>query len=335
MRDRRFSTWLTDELGLDHPILCGGMMWLADATFVAAVARAGAGGFISALTCGEAARLKDEIRKCRDLAGGKDFGVNLYISMREDANDRLLPLVEVVCKEAIPFVETSGGHPGKILPALREAGVRVLHKSPAIRFAQSAARAGADALILVGAECGGHPGYMMIGSMIQGALGPQVLDLPVILGGGIGDGSQLSAALAMGCAGVLMGTRMMVAEEIWAHPDFKKRVIAGDGTDSLITEAIFRNHHRVLANETAEAVLELERQGITDFAAYEEHLSGQLAQAAYASGDSSRGLLDYGQAACFADNVEPVETIIDRMIDEAEAAAARLRAVAERGEPAR
>jgi nitronate monooxygenase len=300
------------------------MMWLADATFVAAVARAGAGGFISALTCSEAPRLKDEIQKCRDLAGGKKFGVNLYISMREDANERLRPLVEVVCEEGIPFVETSGGHPGKILPALQEAGTRVLHKSPALRFAQSAARAGADALILVGAECGGHPGYTMIGSFVQAARGPQVMDLPVVLGGGIGHGSQLAAALAMGCAGVLMGTRMMVAEEIWAHSDFKQRVIEGDGTDSLITEAIFRNHHRVLANETAEAVLELERQGITDFAAYQEHLSGQLAHAAYESGDTSRGLLDYGQAACFAEDIEPVEAIIDRMIEEAAAAVRRL-----------
>lgn len=320
----RFSTWLTQDLGLDHPILVGGMMWLAEARFVAAVARAGAGGFLSALTCGEAARLRDEIQKCRALAGGKAFGVNLYISMREDANERLEPLVEVVCEERIPFVETSGGHPGKILPALREAGVRVLHKSPALRFAQSAARAGADALILVGAECGGHPGYMMIGSLVQGARGPQVLDLPVILGGGIGHGSQLAAALAMGCDGVLMGTRMMVAEEIWAHPDFKQRVIDGDGTDSLVTEAIFRNHHRVLANETAQAVCDLERQGITDVEAYREHLSGQLARRAYESGDCRQGLLDYGQAACFAEAVEPVSAIVGRMIEEAAAALQRL-----------
>ena len=165
---------------------------------------------------------------------------------------------------------------------------------------------------------------MMIGSLVQGARGPQVLDLPVILGGGIGHGSQLAAALAMGCDGVLMGTRMMVAEEIWAHPDFKQRVIDGDGTDSLVTEAIFRNHHRVLANETAQAVCELERQGITDVEAYREHLSGQLARRAYESGDCRQGLLDYGQAACFAEAVEPVSAIVGHMIEEAAAALQRL-----------
>ena len=197
-----FKTRLTELLGIDYPILCGGMMHLADADYVAAVVNAGAMGFISALTFPDPKQLRDQIQKCRDLTGNKAFGVNLYISRREDANNRLDDLLSVVRDEQVAVVETAGGNPGEIVPFMKEAGIKVIHKVPAVRFALTAERAGVDAVILVGAECGGHPGYMMVGSMIQGAQGPQKLSLPVILGGGIGQGSQLTAALAMGCEGI-------------------------------------------------------------------------------------------------------------------------------------
>ncbi|WP_419905170.1 NAD(P)H-dependent flavin oxidoreductase [Kiloniella sp.] len=319
-----FKTRITDLLGIRHPILCGGMMHLADAKFVSAVVNAGAMGFISALTFPDPKQLRDEIQKCRALAGDKAFGVNLYISPREDANSRLDNLLSVVRDEKVAVVETAGGNPGQIVPFMKEAGIKVIHKVPAVRFALSAERAGVDAVILVGAECGGHPGYMMVGSMVQGADGPQKLSIPVVLGGGIGQGSQLTAALAMGCEGVLMGTRMLVSEEIWAHRDYKQRMVEGTGQDSLVVQTTIKNHHRVLHNETAEAVIELERQGAKDYESFAHLLSGSLAKEAYTSGDTSQGLLDYGQSACFANEIEPVERIISRFIDEAVAATRRL-----------
>ncbi len=322
-----FKTRITDLLDIQHPILCGGMMHLADATYVAAVVNAGAMGFISALTFLDPVQLRDEIQKCRDLVGNKSFGVNLYISPRDDANNRLENLLSVVRDEQVAVVETAGGNPGQIVPFMKEAGIIVIHKVPAVRFALSAERAGVDAIILIGAECGGHPGYMMVGSMVQGAEGPQKLSIPVVLGGGIGHGSQLTAALAMGCEGVLMGTRMLVSEEIWAHRDYKKRIIEGNGLDSLVVQTTIKNHHRVLHNETSEAVMELERQGIKDYESFSHLLSGTLAREAYASGDTSQGLLDYGQSACFANEIEPVQQIISRFIDQAFSAAERLPAV--------
>ncbi len=299
-------------------------MWLADAAYVAAAVNAGSLGFISALTCGEPAKLRDEIQKCRDLTGGKLFGVNLYISMRDDANDRLLPYLDVIATEGVGVVESAGGQPAKILPALKEAGVTVIHKVPAVRFALSAEKAGVDAVIVVGAECGGHPGYMMIGSMVQGTLGPQKLSIPVILGGGIGTGQQLAAALAMGCDGVLMGTRMLVSEEIWSHRAIKERIVAGSELDSMVIMQVFRNHHRVLRNDAAEAVAALEDQGILDFESYRPLVEGGQTREAYATGDLTKGMLDYGQGACFADAIEPAEAIIDRIVDEAVGACERI-----------
>lgn len=325
MRDSLFSTWLTETLGLRHPILCGGLMWLADAGYVAAVARAGAGGFISALTCATPARLRQEIRKCRSLAGGNPFGVNLYISARGEANARLDELVEVVCDEQVPFVETAGGHPGSLLPHLRSAGIKILHKAPAVRYARAAVRAGVDAVILVGAECGGHPGPLMIGSWVQGAEGPREIDCPVILGGGVGTGAQLTAALALGCEGVLLGTRMLVAEEIPAHRRYKAQIAEGDGTESVVVRQIHRSHHRVLANDATAEILTLEKEGVEDFAPYAPLVAGETTRRAYETGDLRRGLIDYGQGACFARTIEPVEAIIDSLIDEAHSALERLR----------
>ena len=319
-----FDTWVTRTLGIRHPILVGGMMWLGRAELVAGVVNAGATGFLSALTFSDPAMLRDEIQKCRDLCETDRFGVNLYISARPDANERLLPLLDVVCDEGIPFVETSGAKPTELLPKLREANVTILHKVPAVRYALSAENAGVDAVIVVGAECGGHPGHLMIGTMIQGGLAPKQLSIPVILGGGIGTGSQLAAALAMGCEGVLMGTRMMVAEEAVPHDDFKQRVISSDGTDSVVIETSMKNHHRVLRNEASEEVMKLEAGGVDDFDQYRPILSGTEAWNAFASGDVRRGIIDFGQSACFADTIEPAADIIEALMREAKQAAGSL-----------
>lgn len=320
----KIRTRLTDLLGIKHPILCGGLMHLADASYVAAVVNAGAMGFISALTFPDPKQLRDEIQKCRDLSGGKSFGVNLYISSRQDANDRLESLLTVVRDEKISVVETAGGNPGPIIPLMKEAGIKVIHKVPAVRFALSAERAGVDAISLVGAECGGHPGYMMVGSMVQAADGPRKLSVPVILGGGIGHGSQLTAALAMGCDGILMGTRMLVSSELQAHRDYKQRVVEGTGLDSIVVQSTLKNHHRVLANQTAQAVLALENEGKESYEDYAHLLDGKLSKEAYASGNTDQGLLDYGQSACFANAIEPAETILTRFMRESLIAKARL-----------
>lgn len=313
-----FDTWVTRTLEIRYPILVGGMMWLGRSDLVAAVVRAGGTGFLSALTFPDPDKLRDEILRCRDLAGSDRFGVNLYISNHKEGGDELLPMIDVISEMGVPFVETSGAKPDVLVERLKQTPIKILHKVPAVRFAKSAVKSGVDAIILVGGECGGHPGKAMMGSFVQGALGPDSIDVPVILGGGIGRGSQLAAALLMGCEGVLMGTRMMVARESIPHDNLKNRIVKSDGNDTVIVQAIFDHHHRVMANNATAAVLDLERQGITDFETYRPLVSGEKALNAIQTGDYSEGMIDMGQSACFANAIESAEDIIARMVRETE-----------------
>ncbi|MES1264490.1 MAG: nitronate monooxygenase, partial [Variovorax sp.] len=224
-------------------------------------------------------------------------------------------------------VETAGASPESVVPLLKQAGVKVLHKVPAVRYALSAVRLGVDAVIVVGNDCGGHPGIYGIGSIVQAAHAAQVIDLPIVIGGGIGTGRQLAAVLAMGADAVLMGTRMLVTEELWIHPATKNVVVNGDGTESVVVKKAIRDHHRVFRNASAEAALALDDAQVSDFEQYRPHVMGALAHQAYVSGDTRTGMLDYGPAAVFADVVESAEAIFDRLIDDARTASERLSAL--------
>jgi nitronate monooxygenase len=321
-----YTTRLTQLFGIRHPILCGGLMWLSDAAYVAAVVNAGALGFMTARSFPDPQAFRDELRRCRELTGGRPFGVNLYLSQQPGANDMLRGHVEILIEEGVRFIETSGLPPKDLLPQLKEAGCMVIHKVSALRHALSAQRLGVDALSVVGMECGGHPGVYLIGTMVQGLLAAERLSVPVVVGGGIGHGAQLAAALAFGADGIVLGTRMTVASEIWAHPAYKERVVAAGETDTQLVLQSLRNTYRALDNETARTVAALEAEGVRDHERYRPHVAGVLQKQAYASGDWNRGLLSLGQAAAFATALEPVEAIVDRLISEAQAAQANLNA---------
>lgn len=328
MRDQIFRTRITEFFGIRHPIVCGGLMWLADARYVSAVVNAGGMGFITAWSFPDPEAFRDQLRLAKSLTGGTNVGVNISVSRRPGINEMLKPHVEITCEEGIRFVETSGSSPSHILPQLHEAGIKVIHKVPSVRYAKTAVREGVDAIAVVGAEAGGHPGYQMTGTMVQAGRAPQEVSSPLLVGGGIGTGAQILGVLAMGADGVLLGTRMLVAEEIWAHKDYKARVVSGDGDDSVVVMSSFKQNHRVLRNAAAEHVLDLEATGTDDFEAYRELVSGQQVRKAYESGDFSIGMIDYGQAAGFANRIEPVERIFDTLIDEMSAARSRLAALA-------
>lgn len=325
MRAQSFKTRITELLGIRHPILCGGLgPKVSDARYVAAVVNAGGMGFIVAAGFPDPDEFREQLRLCRQLTGGANFGVNLYISRQAGGAERVRRQIDILVEERVGCVETAGASPEHVMPMLKEAGVKVLHKMPAVRYAHTAARMGADAVIIVGNECGGHPGVYQIGSMVQAAQAPRELSLPVVIGGGIGTGRQMAGVLSMGADAIIMGTRMMVAEELWIHPEVKARVVAGDGSESVVVKTAIRDNHRVLRNESAEAVMELDRQRVTDFEQFRPHVMGALAHEAYVTGDTRLGMIDYGHAAIFADAVKPIETIFDEMIDDAVAAAMRL-----------
>lgn len=297
---------------------------VSDARYVAAVVNAGGMGFIVAAGFPEPSQFRDELRKCAELTGGKPFGVNFYVSRQLGGIDRVRRQLEVARDEGVFCAELAGASPEGVLPYLREAGMIVVHKVPAVRYAKAAARCGVDAITIVGNDCGGHPGIYGIGSMVQAAHAASELDIPFVVGGGIGTGSQLAAVLAMGADAVVMGTRMLVAEELPVHRDWKQRVVAGDGSESIVVKTALKDHHRVFCNSSAEAVALLDAQNESDFERYRPHVMGALSQRAYETGDWKTGLLDYGPAAIFADRVESVEAIFDRVVDEAREAVARI-----------
>ncbi|SKD02893.1 NAD(P)H-dependent flavin oxidoreductase YrpB, nitropropane dioxygenase family [Burkholderia sp. CF099] len=308
-----FRNTVTELFGTRLPIVAGGLMWLADADYVAAASRAGIIGFITAASFPEQQALRAEIRRCRELCEGGPFGVNVSMLPKLVPGEKTREVFELIVDEGVKFVETSGRNPEEFLPLLKEAGVKVLHKVPAVRFAVKAAALGVDAVAIVGAECGGHPGLDMVGSFVNAAWAESQLDIPYLIGGGIGRGSQLAAALAMGASGVVVGTRFAVAEEIWAHADYKQRLVDAGPTDTELSMQSLRNTVRTLRNETTAAVKEIEAQNpdvtIQDLMPM---VAGKIGRNAYVTGDWSKGLLAAGQSLAFVDRVEPLAEIVRR-----------------------
>jgi len=315
--------------GTRLPIVAGGLMWLSDANYVAAAAKAGILGFITAASFPDENDLRAEIRKCRDLAGDAPFGVNVSMLPKLVPGDKTEEVFRIIIEEGVKVVETSGRNPEAYLPQLKAAGVKVLHKVPEVKYALKGQQIGVDAVSIVGAECGGHPGMEMIGSFVNSAMALEKLEIPYLIGGGVGHGSQIAAAMAMGASGVVMGTRFLVAEEIWAHDNFKRCLISATESDTALIMSSIRNTMRALSNETTAMVQEIEAQ--RDNVTIEDLLpliAGKIAREAYVTGDYRRGVLSAGHALAFVDRIEPLADIVTRLEAQASEAFARIRGVA-------
>ena len=319
-----FKTRITDLYGIRLPIVASGLMWLADPGYVAAVARAGLVGFMTAASFPDPQALRAGIRRCRELSEGKPFGVNIMIRTSRDGTDRVTPLIDVAIEEGVRFVETAGNNPEAYLKRLKNAGIVVLHKVPGVRYAKKAEALGVDAVTVVGAEAGGHPGVEPVGTMVMAVAAARTIRIPLLVAGGIGTGDQLVAALAMGADGVAMGTRFLVAEEIWAHRQYKERLVAAGETDTTLLLQTMRNTQRALKTAHVAMIQQLEKNRPGDTAALLPHIMGTVGRKAYETGDYEQAMLSCGQGVVFADRIEPLSAIVDRVEAEACAAMARL-----------
>lgn len=324
MRSQIFKTRVTDIFGMRHPILAGGLMWLADGRYVGSVGRAGGIGFMTPRSFPTPDDYRAEIKKARDLAKGGPIGVNLYISARPEENEKLMGFLDIALGEGVRNFETAAYIPERLIEPIKKAGGKIAHKCTMVRHALAAERIGVDAVILVGAECGGHPGMNQVPAMVLLARALEKLKVPVIIGGGIGSGRQIAAALAMGAEGVLLGTRLLVAEEVWAHPAYKAHLTTLDENASTTVLFSMKNTYRCLDNETARKVQAIEAAGARDYAAFGDLIKGTLTRECYVTGDFNKGILSAGPSVAFADKIEPMETIFDRLIDEAAEHAKRL-----------
>ncbi len=323
-----FRTRITDLFGIRHPILAGGLMWLADAHYVAAVVNAGGMGFITSRSSPTLDAFQEQLRLCSALTQGQPFGVNLSTSRHSAVP--LMDYLRTAQDMGVRFYETSGRAPSdELIAAIKQAGGVVIHKVPLVKHALTAERIGVDAVAIVGMECGGHPGINTdLPAMLSGAIAADRLRIPFAIGGGIGSGRQILAALAQGADAVMLGTRLTAAEEVTAHPAYKQRVVDADETSSVVAFAgnePLGGAWRVLANKTALEVRRREAEGQRHYEAFADLMAGSLtAQGCYTQGDVDLGLVSLGPAACFVDRVEPMQAIMDRLMAEAGAYHKRL-----------
>lgn len=315
-----FQNRLTELLGIQYPIIQGGMQWISRAELVGAVSNAGGLGILSALTFQSPEELAVEIRKTKDITE-KPFGVNLTLALT------LRPVsyeayIDVMIKEGIKIVETAARSPEPYMAQFKSAGMKVIHKCVAIRFARTAKRLGCDVVSIDGFECAGMPGEEDITSLILIPLAADALDIPVVASGGFCDGRGLVAALALGAQGINMGTRFMTTKEAPLHPKVKEWLIQATERDTMFVMRSLRNTERVLRNKIAEEIVEMEKRG----AKLEELaplLTGERGKAllegrALRNGDLEEALLACGQVIGLIHDIPSVKELIDRIINEAE-----------------
>ena len=319
---KKFKTKITEMLGIDYPILSGGMQWLSRAELVAAVANAGAIGFMTAESLETPEDLREEIKKIRTLTD-KPFGVNLSMVPEFGEPKRTLQFCDVVVEEGVKVVETAGRSPEPLMPTLKDGGVKVIHKLTSVRHAVTAQRLGVDAVTLVGFGSGGHIGNDNVASFILLPKAVEALDIPVIAGGGICNGKGFLAALAMGCEAVLMGTAFMMTKECPIHDNIKVRLVATKETDTALLLTTISNPIRCIKNKLADECLMVEEQG----ASFEEIINtvaGGKGQVAYDTGDPDAAPIACGQIAGLIDNIKSIQEVVDEIIAEADALQERL-----------
>lgn len=300
------QTRLTRLLGIEHPIIQGGMAWTATWELVAAVSNAGGLGVIGA---GQMPTdlLREQIRAAKK-ATDRPFGVNLML-----LTPHIGELVQMVLDEDVAVVTTGAGNPGKYMSALQEKGIKVLPIAPSTALARRLEQAGADAIIGEGMEAGGH-----IGELTTMVLTPQLVDalsIPVVAAGGIADGRGIAAAFALGAEGVQMGTRFMCATECTIHADVKARILKARDRDTVVTGTSTGHPVRVLKNRLSRQIEELDRAN--DSERIEELGAGKLA-AAMREGDVEFGSLMAGQCSAMVESIQPAAEIIAELVSEAE-----------------
>lgn len=315
-------TRFTETFGIAHPIVCGGMTAVGKAELIAAVANAGALGFLTALTQPTPEALRDEIARTRELTD-QPFGVNLTI----------LPTVNPVPYDAyrdaiidggVKIVETAGANPQPHLPAFKAAGVKVIHKAVAVRHALKAEALGVDAVSIDGFECAGHPGDDDIPGLILINAAARKVGIPLIASGGFANGAGLVAALALGADAINMGTRFVATTEAPVHDNVKQQIVANDERGTKVIFREFRNTARVARNAVSEEIAQISRREGATFDDVAHLASGERGrQRVLAGGDVDGGLWWAGQSQGLIDEVMSCADLIDTIMADAESLISR------------
>jgi NAD(P)H-dependent flavin oxidoreductase YrpB (nitropropane dioxygenase family) len=309
------KTRITQILGIEHPVVQGGMQWVATAELAAAVSNAGGLGIVSALTAGSPENLVREIRRCKALTD-RPFGVNLTI-LPSIKPPPYAEYRDVIVGERVPVVETAGNNPAPFVDIFRAHGITTIHKCTSVRHALKAESLGVDIVSIDGFECAGHPGEDDVPGLVLIPAATARLRIPVLASGGIADGRGLVAALALGAEGISMGTRFMCTKESPIHQQIKDAIVSATELDTELIFRPLRNTSRVASNSVSrEAVEVLAKGGL--FEDVKELVAGARGRRVYTEGDPESGVWTVGMVQGLIHDVPGCSELVARIVQEAE-----------------
>ena len=311
------KTVITEMFGIEHPIIQGGMHYVGLAELAAAVSNAGGLGTITGLTQRTPGDLANEIARCKDMTD-KPFAVNLTFLPTVNAPD-YPGYVKAIIEGGVKVVETAGRNPIEVMPYLKDAGIKVIHKCTSVRHALKAQSIGCDAVSVDGFECGGHPGEDDIPNMILLPRAADELEIPFVSSGGMADGRSLIASIAMGAQGMNMGTRFIATKEAPVHENVKQAILDASELDTRLVMRPLRNTERVLHNDAVEQILKTEKEKGDDlqFEDILEQVAGVYPRIMQ-EGEMEIGAWSCGMVAGLINDVPTCEELISRIMQEAE-----------------
>lgn len=304
-------------LGIQHPVIQGGMQHVGRAELASAVSNAGALGILTALTQPTPEALTKEIARCRTMTD-KPFGVNLTIlpTIKPTPYDEY---AQAIVESGVKVVETAGRNPEKYMPAFKAAGIKVIHKCTSVRHGVKAEKLGCDAVSIDGFECAGHPGEDDIPGLILLPCAADQIKIPIVASGGFGDGRGLAAALALGAEAINMGTRFLATQEAPVHPNLKQKMVESDERQTALIFRTLKNTARVYKNSVAEKVVEIEaKPGQTDFNELAPLVSGEKGRKVMDNGDMEYGIWSAGMVIGLIHDIPTCKVLVDRIVNDAE-----------------
>ena len=311
------KTRITELFGIEKPVIQGGMHHVGLAEMAAAVSNAGGLGIITGLTQPTPEDLAKEIARCREMTD-KPFGVNLTFLPGFAAPD-YPGYIKAIIEGGVKVVETAGRSPEKYMPALKDAGIKVIHKCTSVRHSLKAESIGCDAVSVDGFECGGHPGEDDIPNMILLPRAAEELTIPFVASGGIGNAQQLVAALSLGADGINMGTRFIATKEAPVHQNVKDAIVAASELDTRLIMRSLRNTERVLVNAAVEEIVQIEKDKGSDLDIKDimQHVGGVYPKI-MKEGTMDAGAWSCGMVAGLIHDIPSCQELIDRIVNDAE-----------------
>jgi NAD(P)H-dependent flavin oxidoreductase YrpB (nitropropane dioxygenase family) len=311
------KTRITTLFGIEHPIIQGGMHFVGFAELAAAVSNAGGLGIITGLTQRTPELLAKEIAKCRDMTD-KPFGVNLTF-LPAFSTPPYPEYIAAIREGGVKAVETAGRSPEQYMPALKAAGIKVIHKCTSVRHSLKAESIGCDAVSVDGFECGGHPGEDDIPNMILLPRAAEELKIPFVSSGGMADGRSLVASLALGAEGMNMGTRFIATKEAPVHDNVKQAIVAASELDTRLIMRALRNTERVLKNKGVDRLIEIEREKGRNLKIEDIHdeVAGVYPKIML-EGTMDAGAWSCGMVVGLIHDIPTVKELIDRIMREAD-----------------